>query len=1181
MPEAQPRDPAEPMPRFRTVVPVLLALLGGFGLAVALLPWFFVSDGSASSTPGVVAGWQRVAGALIAAACLIYLCVVLMRERHASEALVSIQEREARFAHLTRLSTDWFWETGLDGRFVRVEGGGSASERKGMSTLMGILPWDSQGLVPISLGWEEVKAAQSRREPYRQTLAYQLRDGNISTGTLEVVGEPRFDASGAYCGYRGIARDITARVNAQQTLERMAAENAAALDRLELIVRSMPIAFTVVDAQNRRVMWNPEAERVFGYSAQEALGQDPFNLHIPQDQLAMVQARYDKLKSGQAMVTGVNRSVTRSGKMLICQWRNARITDAQGGYAGAIAMAIDVTVAHREELWRKAEHRLFDSLAAGAGLPELMTILCEAVESVCEMGVRCAVNLIIDGKLRHCAAPHVAEFLTRAADGLVVGEESGTCGLVALKNCELVTANVLESDAWRGFTDLAIAAQVAGCWSTPIHGDEGEVVATFAAYVDRVRQPAEAELEFTRMAAQQAALIFSRFKAREALSRNEARFRHLVQLASDWEWERDREFRLTHLRSWQEPALLDAPSLLGQPPWDSGSKTLIDEDWARFRERIERREPFEHAVVEYRRPDGRRAYVSNRGAPFHDADGNFSGYRGVGVDVSKRFRADRIRTVERALFEAMAKGTDVAGLLGIVASGLSNVLERAADVLVLQPGNAGWESMAAEPAITPLAQALVQAAGVPDVRAAFDDVMRNGAPLFFEAFPDDGVNEWHARLRQAGVVSLWVAPIRDGLGLTLGLVCVCGPAAGLPAGADLDWLEHCARLFALVVERARITDMAEEAAERYRRLVEFSLDGVLIHEWGKIIYANPAFVRMMGATDGRSLQGHTVVEMFVPEDRSKSAVRLAHLRATGEPIPYVEMRLLRQDGSELEVEVGANLFEAHGVRLIQTQFRDIGERKESEREVMRLNAELELRVEQRTMELTAANRELEAFSYTVAHDLRAPLRAIDGFSQMLKLDAAASLSDDARRDVDAITSSARKMAELIEGLLNFSRLSRTGFTRQMVPTRLLVDSLLQETPGVDRIDFHIGPLPDSWGDAGMLRQVWTNLISNAVKFSAKVAAPSVEIFCELRPEVQVFHVRDNGSGFDARYAGKLFGVFQRLHTESEFEGTGVGLAIVKRIIERHGGSVGADSSDQGGATFWFAIPYGSDGMPTA
>ena len=218
MPEAQPQEPAEPMPRFRKVLLVSLAFLGGFGLALALLPWLVVSDGAAGSQPGVGAGWLRAVGALIAGGCVTYGCAVLIRDRNTYAALASIQEREARFAHLTRLSTDWFWETGLDGRFVRVEGGGSAPERKGMAALVGILPWDSQGLVPISLGWEEVKAAQSRREPYRQTLAYRLRDGSVSSGTLEVVAEPRFDASGVYCGYRGIARDITARMSAQAAL---------------------------------------------------------------------------------------------------------------------------------------------------------------------------------------------------------------------------------------------------------------------------------------------------------------------------------------------------------------------------------------------------------------------------------------------------------------------------------------------------------------------------------------------------------------------------------------------------------------------------------------------------------------------------------------------------------------------------------------------------------------------------------------------------------------------------------------------------------------------------------------------------------------------------------------------------------------------------------------------------
>ena len=240
---------------------------------------------------------------------------------------------------------------------------------------------------------------------------------------------------------------------------------------------------------------------------------------------------------------------------------------------------------------------------------------------------------------------------------------------------------------------------------------------------------------------------------------------------------------------------------------------------------------------------------------------------------------------------------------------------------------------------------------------------------------------------------------------------------------------------------------------------------------------------------------------------------------------------------------------------------------------MRRHAEkLEEKVSERTARLRETIQELEAFSYTVAHDLRAPLRAIDGFSQLLKADLGAALTAEAQRDLDAISSSARRMSDLINGLLDFSRVGRNELNRRQVDMRALAESVCGEAAHQRAVQVRIAPLTTVLGDPLMLRQVWANLIGNAVKFSSKQAAPCVTIDCTMSKGEACFSVADNGEGIDMAYADKLFGVFQRLHSTEEYEGTGVGLAIVKRIVERHGGRIWVQSAPGEGATFFFTLP---------
>jgi PAS domain S-box-containing protein len=376
-----------------------------------------------------------------------------------------------------------------------------------------------------------------------------------------------------------------------------------------------------------------------------------------------------------------------------------------------------------------------------------------------------------------------------------------------------------------------------------------------------------------------------------------------------------------------------------------------------------------------------------------------------------------------------------------------------------------------------------------------------------------------------------------------------------------------------VTDRKRAEDALRESEKLYRKMNRNSPLGMHFYrlEGDSLIFAdsNPAADRLLGVENAQFI-GKTIEEAFPPLAQTEVPQRYREAAANG--ILWSTEQIAYNDGK---------ISGAFEVRAFQTApgnmvavFADITSRKQAEEEIRKLNAELEQRVRERTVQLETANKELEAFSYSVSHDLRAPLRGIDGWSQALLEDYYEQLDEQGKQYIERVRSETQRMGFLIDDMLKLSRLTRAEMTRQRVDLSSIVQSLadrLKEDAPQRSVEFIIQPGITAVGDSHLLEAALANLLENAFKFTGKCPQARIEFGQTLTEGGRVFFIRDNGAGFDMTYAQKLFGVFQRMHKASEFPGTGVGLAIVQRVIHRHGGRIWAEAEIGCGAAFYFTL----------
>ena len=1011
-------------------------------------------------------------------------------------------------------------------------------------------------------------------------------------------------------GRLGLAFNRLATALQAQRGELDAALHQADVERamLELILNSMGEGVIAIDAEGRSLRFNRAASELFAAPGKQAVF-SPWPLDNPLKTIDGAALPPDEPLRMALRKVLAGASIDQQ-ELVICgsgrQDRRLKVSarpllDASRRQVGALAVFVDVTDGKAAERFALAQEEVLMLIAGGASARASLEAVVRLIESSAP-GSLCAMQMCQDGRLQQAIAPSLPLDFVTATDGSVIAEGMGACGTAAFRRETVVVEDARYDPLIGGFRELLAAHGLLACWSTPVVAADGEMLATFAVYRRSPGRPQPADEALIAAAVRLARLALQRARAEAALVGSQARFHELAENIEDVFYSVDaRQCRVHYISPGYEKVWgRSCDSLYAVPA--SYASAVLPEDRHLLAQASELNAAGQMARAEYRivSGDGQTRWIRDRSYPVLNAAGQVERVVGTARDITDRKLAEIALAASHRALQMLSASSLAINRIHDEAALLAEVCRVAIELGGYRMAWVGYADHDEEKTIRPVAHAGQELGYLDAVKLSWRDDRPSGRGPAGRAVRSglaqqaDDISQADRKFhgcdaaRQRGYFSVLALPLRN-QDHSFGVLCLYTGAVQQFTAAEVGLLQELADnlAFGLVSLRVRLAQQRSEQAQRITAarlleqasLIDLAPGAIVVRNLDLTIrFWSKGAERLYGWPAEQVLGKTMQTQMYRDPDRL-AAVMAQIQAAPGDWTGEVEQSA--SDGSPVYAQMRGTVVrdrsgQVDGMLIVNT---DVRERRQAHEEIQRLNASLEERVQQRTAQLKLANEQLEAFSYSVSHDLRTPLSTINGFSNLLEKSitapGAAPLTERSRHYLARIRAGVGQMGELIDAMLALAQVSRSRLVWERVDLSAKAEALLldfQEKEPGRAVRLHVEPSLLAEGDPRLLGQVLYNLLANAWKFCSGTDCTCITLGRQLAGGAEpVYFVRDNGAGFDMAYAPKLFGAFQRLHTEAQFGGTGIGLATVQRIIARHNGRVWAESAPGEGATFYFTL----------